>query len=193
MTAVNGVATFSGLTLDKAGLGYQIEATGTGLNISAGTSNDFNVTAGSATRLVLFAPPPSAVTAGNAFSLSVAVEDSYGNVVTTDQGSVTLALMTGPAGSVLGGTLTEPEVGGVASFANLTLNKVSTGDTLSLFRNGLTGSSTGSIAVTAGTAEQLAVIQQAPSGIVAGVGFGPGSGRRGRPSATSRRPTARPA
>jgi len=41
VTAVDGVATFSGLTLDLAGSGYTLEATATGL--TAATTNSFNV------------------------------------------------------------------------------------------------------------------------------------------------------
>ena len=41
-TAVNGVATFSGLTLNKAGTGDTIQATSTGL--PAATTQAFNVT-----------------------------------------------------------------------------------------------------------------------------------------------------
>src|SRR5207302_1235655 len=40
-TAVNGVATFAGLTLDKAGTGYTLQASGGGL--AAATTNAVNV------------------------------------------------------------------------------------------------------------------------------------------------------
>ncbi|HYU89028.1 MAG TPA: PKD domain-containing protein, partial [Gemmatimonadales bacterium] len=43
LNAVNGVATFSGLRIDKAGIGYTLRGTASGL--TAGTSNAFNVTA----------------------------------------------------------------------------------------------------------------------------------------------------
>jgi hypothetical protein len=172
VTAFNGVATFSGLTLDKAGQGYEIEATTSIPSIAAGTTNSFNVLAGPAAQLVIYAPPPPAVTAGEAFGMTVAVEDSYDNVITNDKGSVTLALLSGPVGSVLGGTLTEAEVNGVANFPNLTLNKVSAGDTLGISRTGLPSATIGSIAVLVGAPAQLAVFKQPPSGATAGVAFG---------------------
>src|SRR3989454_1031080 len=50
VAAVNGVATFSDLTLDKTGTGYWLTVTATGF--SATTSSVFAITAGAATRLV---------------------------------------------------------------------------------------------------------------------------------------------
>src|SRR5207249_1571939 len=59
--AVSGVATFSGLSIDKAGTGYTLTATGAGSTTSAA----FNITAGTATQLV-FSVQPSTTTAGAA-------------------------------------------------------------------------------------------------------------------------------
>ena len=42
------------------------------------------------------------MTAGQAFGLTVAVEDAYGNVETGYSGSVTVALSTNPRGAALG-------------------------------------------------------------------------------------------
>src|SRR5439155_528065 len=50
LAAVNGVAGFSALTLDKTGTGYWLTATATGL--STATSGAFNITPGAATQLV---------------------------------------------------------------------------------------------------------------------------------------------
>src|SRR2546422_3337298 len=44
VAAVNGMASFSPLTLDKTGTGYALTATATGLN--AATSSGFNITPG---------------------------------------------------------------------------------------------------------------------------------------------------
>src|SRR5947199_36 len=48
VAAVGGVATFSGLSIDKVGTGYTLTATGAG----SATSAAFNITAGTATQLV---------------------------------------------------------------------------------------------------------------------------------------------
>jgi Ca2+-binding RTX toxin-like protein len=55
----------------------------------------------------------------------VSVEDSIGDVVIGDTSNVTAAL-TNSAGAVLGGTLTEAAVNGVATFSNLLVNSPGT-------------------------------------------------------------------
>src|SRR5205807_6727307 len=50
LAAVNGVASFATLTLDKTGTGYALTATATGLNPA--TSSGFTIIAGTATQLV---------------------------------------------------------------------------------------------------------------------------------------------
>ena len=51
------------------------------------------------------AQPPASVTAGSGFGLQAAIEDAYGNVVTSATTTVTVALASNPGGSTLGGTL----------------------------------------------------------------------------------------
>ena len=55
MSAINGVATFSDLSIDKLGTGYTLRATATGL--TQATSLAFNITAGSATQLAFTTQP----------------------------------------------------------------------------------------------------------------------------------------
>ena len=83
-TAANGVATFSGLTLNKPGSGYTFTATNDGL--TAGTSASFDVT----DQLVVITQPPSSVAAGVPFSLVVAAEDGDGNIDNSYNGNVTV-------------------------------------------------------------------------------------------------------
>ena len=51
-----------------------------------------------------------------AFGLSVAVLDQFGNVESGFSGTVTLSLASRPSGGALGGTLTVPVQNGVAVF-----------------------------------------------------------------------------
>jgi len=137
--AVPGVATFANLTLDKAGAGYTLTATSTSLN--SVTSAAFAVSVGAAVKLA-FTVQPSAVVVGAAISpaVQVTVQDAQGNTVTSATTSVTLAITsgTGTSGAVLGGTLTRAAVAGVATFANLTVDKVGTGYTLTATATSLT-------------------------------------------------------
>jgi hypothetical protein len=145
-TAVQGVASFSGLTLDAPGLGYTLKATTNGL--AAGTSAPFNVVS-PATRLVVTTQPASSVAAGAGFGLVVSAEDGSGRVDPTFTGSVTLALASNPGGATLGGTLTVAAVNGVATFSGLTLDKASNGYVIQTSAGGLTEATTNPINVTA--------------------------------------------
>jgi hypothetical protein len=165
-TAVNGVATFADLSLDKAGTGYTLAATAGGL--ATATSIDFNVAPGSATQ-VAFTVQPSATVAGSVITplVQVAVEDAYGNTVTSASSLVILALGANPGGSTLAGTLTRNAVNGVVTFSDLSLNKAGTGYTLVATTNGLAGATSAGFAVTAGMPSRLAVTSQ-PSTTAAG-------------------------
>src|SRR5256886_12999533 len=55
VAAVNGVASFSTLTLDKTGTGYRLTGTATGL--STATSSAFDITGAHATTPVIGTPP----------------------------------------------------------------------------------------------------------------------------------------
>jgi hypothetical protein len=122
--AVNGVATVSGLTLNKAGSGYTLKATsGT---LTAATSRAIRVTAGAAKQLVVIRQPPGAIAAGRRFGLKVVAEDTYGNLVRSDSGSVKLTLAGGPSGATVVGTLTAALVNGVATFSNLRIAQAGT-------------------------------------------------------------------
>ena len=54
--------------------------------------------------------------------MKVAVEDQFGNVVTTDTSTVTLTVATGPGGFANGSTTSVAAVKGIATFSNLLLD-----------------------------------------------------------------------
>jgi len=165
--AVNGVATFSDLKLNRPGTAYTLVFSSAGLSPVA--SSAFNITAGAAAQLI-FGPMPSAVDAGVAIAPSVTVtaQDAVGNPVTTFTGSVTLALGSNPGGSTLGGTLTRAAVGGVATFNDLTLRKSGSPYTLTASATGLTGATSAGFTVAPGVPAALTLVsgggQSAASG-----------------------------
>lgn len=77
---------------------------------------------GSNQNQLVFGQEPTNTTAGAAISpaVTVKIEDSGGNVVTSDNSVVTLAVGLGPSTS-LGGTISEQAVAGVATFPDLSL------------------------------------------------------------------------
>jgi hypothetical protein len=127
--AVAGVATFAGLSINKAGTGYTLTAS-SGV-LTGATSTAFNVTAGAATQLAFTGQPSTVtVTVSIAPSVQVSVEDAQGNVVTTATNAVTLAIGANPGNGTLSGTLTQNAVAGVATFAGLSINNAGTAYTL---------------------------------------------------------------
>ena len=80
--------------------------------------------------------------------MQVSVEDDYGNVVGTDNSSVTVAIGTNPGGGTLGGTVTVAAVNGVATFSNLSINKAGTGYTLTATDGSLSGATSNSFNAT---------------------------------------------
>ena len=98
-TLVDGIATFSGLSYDKAetiDLSFTDSATG----VPAAASNNIVVSPNAATQLVVTTQPSATATAGITFAVQpvVAEEDAYGNVITSDSTStVTAAHGTGTA------------------------------------------------------------------------------------------------
>lgn len=169
VAAVQGVATFSNVSLNKAGNGYTLTASATGL--TGDTSTAFNVTAGAANR-VKFSAQPTNTVAGAAMTpaVTVRIEDAFGNL-TTSAADVSVAL-TAPGGAVLSGTSPQPAAAGVASFGNLSVNKVGT-YTLTASGSGLTSDVSGSFTVSAASAASLAFTTQPPTTLQAGATFSP--------------------
>jgi hypothetical protein len=173
VNAVNGVATFSTLTVDSTGAGYALTASATGL--SGATSSAFSVATSSATRLA-FAAQPGNATAGTSVTpaVQVAVQDAQGNVVTSSTASVTVALSggTGTAGAHLRGPVTVNAVSGVATFATLSVDSVGSGYTLSAISTGLSGATSAAFAVVPAPPVRLGFAVQ-PANTVTGAAITP--------------------
>src|SRR5438034_1393792 len=155
VAAVAGVASFPGLSIDKVGTGYTLTATGAGSTTSAA----FNITAGTATQLV-FSVQPSSTTAGATITPAVQVTalDASNNTATGFTGNVTVAIGTNPGSGTLTGTATVAASAGVATFANLSIDKAGTGYTLTA--TGAGSATSTAFNITAGTATQLAFTVQ---------------------------------
>jgi hypothetical protein len=165
-----GVATFSGLTLTTAGTGYTLQVTSSLL--TPGLTSPFNVTPAEPSRLVVSAQPPNSVTAGTGFGLAISVEDAYGNLETTYDDEVSVALVSGLAGSDLGGTLTVPAIDGVAAFSGLRLTTAGDGYLIQATGSGLDPANTGPITVGPAEPARLAISSQPPASLNAGSAFG---------------------
>ena len=154
--AVNGVATFTSLSLNRPGTGYSLVFASSGL--ASGTSSTFDVTAGNAARLV-FGPMTSTADAGIAMgSVLVTAQDSTGNTVTSFTGAVTAAIGANPGAATLSGTLTRTAVAGVATFNDLSVNKKGASYTLIASATGLTSGTSAAFNVAPGSATGITVV-----------------------------------
>ena len=138
VAASAGVATFTNLSIDKAGNGYIITATDGALTSTA--SSGFNITVGAAAKLA-FTTQPGGGTGGTAWTTQpvVTVQDAGGNTVTSSSASITLAIGTNPGNGNLSCT-TNPKaaVSGVAAFAGCAISKAGVGYTLTAAGTGFT-------------------------------------------------------
>jgi hypothetical protein len=165
VNAVSGVATFTGLKLDKIGVGYTFTASATGL--TSATSASFTITSGSLNSLA-FTTQPVNITAGTAFpTVVVTAKDALGNTVTSFTGTVSLAFGSHPASATLTGTTSVSAVAGVATFSALGPLPVAGGYTLVASASGVGSTASTSFTVNPAPPVALAFITQ-PATALAG-------------------------
>lgn len=168
VNAVNGVATFSNLSIDRAGAGYRLSASAAGL--TGATSAAFNITAGAAAAIAMHSPVPGTTVAGSAVvpDPAVRVTDASGNPVA----GVTVTFATVNGGSVSGGTQTT-NADGVATVASWVIGTAAgTAYELTASAAGLAGSPvTFSTTATAGSAGKVGILRQPSSTASSGVPF----------------------
>lgn len=171
VSAVSGVATFPTLSLNRAGVGYTLTASSTGLTAAA--SAPFSISAGAATKLVFTVQPTSTV-AGTAITpgVQVAVEDSLGNTATTATPSITVAIGSNPAGGILSGTTSVVAASGVATFSALKINAAGVAYTLTASAAGLTVGTSAAFNVTPGSPAKL-VFLVGPNSAAVGAAIAP--------------------
>ena len=159
VAAVNGVATFADLSIDKAGNGYTLTASAGGL--TGATSPSFDIVTGAANRLVFLTGPSDRVV-GEKFSpaIQVQVQDAGGNPVLTASGQITI---TSSVTGTLTGTATATPVLGTATFNNLAVNKAGTAYTLTALASGVLSVTTDPFDV-AKAATTIAITSKSPGG-----------------------------
>ena len=167
---INGVATFAGLSYNKAELmniSFSTDASG----VSSVTSNDVLVIPSPATQLIIAQEPSKTAIAGSPFQTEPVVyeEDKYGNIETSDNSTVVSAMQFTGKGP-LAGALNATVSGGVATFATLADTRAET--TMLQFVSGtLFSSPTTQIVVSPATASSLIVVTQPSPNDTAGQAF----------------------
>ena len=125
----NGAAAFPGLSIARAGSGYVLRATAPGLTTAY--SAPFDVTPGAPAKLV-FVTHPAGRKAGAVLAPAarIGIQDSRGNLVTTATNAVTVRLGRNPTGAALSGATAAAADAGIATFAELKVDKAGAGYTL---------------------------------------------------------------
>jgi len=171
-TAVSGVATFTGCSIDVAGNGYRLHATDGSLTFA--DSNTFNITVGSAAKLAFTQQPSTTSNGGAVFAQQpkVTVEDAGGNTVSADTSNVSLTLTNGTAGANLTCTNNpQAAASGVASFAGCKVDKAGSNYGLHATDGTLAPADSATFTINVGTASQLAFTGQPGGGATGGVAF----------------------
>jgi hypothetical protein len=147
VAAVNGVATFSDISLDNAGNAYTLIASSAGL--TSDTSAAFNVLAPGNPAKLAFQGTPANTAAGTAITgVTVLVQDANGLTVTTADTLITVALGNNAGNGTLEGSLQVAAVDGVASFNDLTIDAAGVGYTLTAEAANLTGATSAAFDIT---------------------------------------------
>ncbi len=125
VTAVEGVATFTGCAIDKKGT-YTLRATAAALTSASSTS--LTITVGPATQLGFTVnPSTTAINTSFAAQPKVAIQDAGGNTVTNTSASVTLTITPPAAGATLSCQRNPRSTSsGVANFSRCKINKAGT-------------------------------------------------------------------
>src|SRR5437867_1818026 len=125
--AVKGVATFTGLTIDKPGFGYRLTASSAGLTSTS--SNSFEIRPGPATKLG-FIVQPTDVIHDQPINVLVAVQDDAGYTVTSVMALIHIKIGANSSTASLAGLDTARTSQGIASFSGLRISNLGADYTL---------------------------------------------------------------
>jgi alpha-tubulin suppressor-like RCC1 family protein len=123
--AVQGVAKFDSMEIGRAGSGFALTATATGL--TGATSTLFTITPGQPYQYAFLVQPSTTPLGSPLPTFSAAIEDGDRNIVTTDTTHIALIFAQNPTGAKLAGNTYVAPVNGVATFTNLSINLPSAG------------------------------------------------------------------
>ncbi|MFA5113060.1 MAG: Ig-like domain-containing protein [Candidatus Margulisiibacteriota bacterium] len=170
--AVLGEATFDDLNINKIGVGYTLIAASAAT--ASKISDAFNITVAPTDKVAFYVQPAN--TAAGAIitpPVQVAIEDQYGNIISTDNSSeVTVAISANPGSGALTGTATRTAAAGIATFDDLSIDKVGTGYTLAATSAGKNAGTSAAFNITSGPASKL-VFSVQPSRTTAGAAVTP--------------------
>lgn len=166
VNAVRGIATFANVRIDRVGSGYTlVPRSGT---VTGAASAPFDVVG----VLLVFAVQPSNAATGAVITppVQVAATDTSGHLATGFRGTVIVTIGSNPAGGTLSGATGVAAVNGVATFANLSIDRAGA-YTLTAATTGLVAGVSRPFSIGGAPAlDTLSMISAAPASIEAGSG-----------------------
>ena len=170
--AQNGVATFSGLSLTKAG-NYNFRASDSTYNLTSLPSSTLTLRPATASQLSFYTPPVDASAGSTMQPVVVVIKDQYGNVESGDSSSVSLAA-SGPGGFAGANSVSVSAKNGEADFDyDLVLDKAGTYQIVaSDSYDHLSGTSSNTFTITAASPATLQFVSQ-PSNAKQGQAISP--------------------
>jgi hypothetical protein len=166
-SVVGGEASFSGCSINAAGVGYTLSASSSANYTTPANANSFNITPGSASQLAFIAQPSNSFV-GSAMSpvVTVQVEDQNGNATPS-----TATILLTPSGGALSTGASVAAVGGVATFSGITFSSSGLGLSLA-------ASSTGLSSATSATFDVSVLVTSASNQLSDGATDSGGSGMK---------------
>jgi len=160
--AIDGVATFPDLTLDKAADEYLLTAAATGL--TSVESEGFDIVAAAPGKLQLTTQPSPTASSGTPFARQpvVQLQDANGNPVAQATVPITASLASGN-GKLEGTLLANTNASGTATFGGLAIIGPVGDYALRFSSPGLSGVVSAAISLGAGGVAQLAIVTQPPT------------------------------
>ena len=155
VAAVSGAALFPDVTVDRAGTGFTLTASATGL--VAGLSGPFNT---SDLALAFATPPPASTGPGVLPEIVVEARDALGARAASYADTISLSVAEGPAGAMLGGATSIVAAGGVARFSDVRVSVAGAGYRLQATAARAAAATSDAFVVTPGGGAHLAFITQ---------------------------------
>jgi hypothetical protein len=123
-SAVNGIATFTDLSIDLVGTGYTLVANGGGF--TSPISNALNVIPAAASQLAIITQPADTVAGGTINPVTVELQDLNGNLVNSNAGGVHVSIVpfSGASGALLSGSNDIVMTNGLVTFNDLSIDLV---------------------------------------------------------------------
>lgn len=155
--AINGVATFGGLSVDRTGTGYTLVATASG-GLHSATSGGFGITPGPAAQLAIVTQPQTSPASGVPLNPQpvIRLEDRLGNAVSTSNVPVTVSISSG-GGSLSGTTTIATNSSGVAAFTNVAVSGLIGQRVLLFSASGLRDVASAPVTLKSGPAAAIAI------------------------------------